>query len=238
MSGVSGVGNSNANLYELLSRITSSSSATDSTSSTASSDSTTSAAQSPFDQFLSDFETELENEGVDTEKLKGLQDEIAAAVSTALQQAEESGDTSDLKQVVQDAVNQALEDNGFDATELTQQMQTALDAVQANGGSMPPEGPGARGIGPPPPPPPSDSSETDSSTSSDSTDSLWDALSTSETEDSSSSDGWLLQLMRELTAFTSNSNGTTDTSGQVNAAFEAATSGQNGVLGFLLDVET
>lgn len=235
MSGVSSVGSSGVNPYELLSRIASSGSTSQSTDSTAESSSL-----SPFDQFLSDFTAELEAQGVDTEALKGLQEEIQTAVSTALEQAEQSGDTSDLRQVVEDTVNETLEANGFDADELLQQMQTAFETVQAENGTMPPEGPGAQGIGPPPPPPPSGGSETDSSTSegsSDSTESLLDALSTDETEDSSSADRWLLQLMRELSG-TSSSSGESDTSSQVNAAFQSAMSGQDGVLGFLLDVET
>ena len=55
------------------------------------------------------------------------------------------------------------------------------------------------------------------------------------TEDSTASDRWLLQLLRELSS--SSSGIETGAGTPVNATFQTATSGQDGVLGVLLDLE-
>ena len=80
-----------------------------------------------------------------------LLDQIKSAITTALETAEQSGDTTNFQTVIKNAVDKTLQANGIDPSQLQQQSQSA------GGGMMPP------GFGPPPD---ATSSTGDSSTSS------------------------------------------------------------------------
>jgi hypothetical protein len=56
--------------------------------------------------------------GVDAGNLSNLQEAIRSAVSSAVEEAEKSGNTTNLYKVIYDAVLQALKDNGIDPTKL------------------------------------------------------------------------------------------------------------------------
>jgi hypothetical protein len=64
----------------------------------------------------------LEATGLDATDATSLDQKIKAAVSAAIQTAENSGDTSDLKSVISGAVDQTLQANGIDPTKLKQQL--------------------------------------------------------------------------------------------------------------------
>jgi len=50
-----------------------------------------------------------------------LQDQLATAITSAVQTAEQSGNTSNLASVIQEAVNQVFKNNGIDPSTLEQQ---------------------------------------------------------------------------------------------------------------------
>jgi ribosomal protein S9 len=103
MSGISGVGGYNASVLRWLAQ----------SSSDQQDPSVASAANAA--QVLG-TNTDSEEEAVTNFSiggLDGLRDAIRAAVSSALQEAEKS-DSTDLKKTIQDAVEEALKDNGID----------------------------------------------------------------------------------------------------------------------------
>jgi hypothetical protein len=65
----------------------------------------------------------------DTTNANSLQEIIRQAVSSAIAEAEKSGNTSDLKTVIQNAVLQALKDNGIDVEKLQEQFAAGKENV-------------------------------------------------------------------------------------------------------------
>lgn len=59
-----------------------------------------------------------------------FQDQLAAAINDAIQKAEQSGNTSDLKSVIKDAVNQLLKDDGMDPQKLQQETTGQAQGAQ------------------------------------------------------------------------------------------------------------
>ena len=126
MSGISSIGNSGNSLSLILQRLDGANSQTDGLSVSGDSN----------DSPLSAMRSKLEASGVDVQKLDSLQDKIKSAVTTAIQNSQNSGGTTDMQQVIQGAVDKTLEDNGIDPNQLKQEMQSAM------GGTMPSDGMG------------------------------------------------------------------------------------------------
>ncbi len=121
MSGISSIGSSGNSLSIILQRLEGANSQSGGLSVSGDSNA------SP----LSAMRSKLEASGVDVQKLDSLQDKIKSAVTSAIQNAQNSGGTTDMQQVIQGAVDKTLKDNGIDPNQLKQEMQSAM------GGAMP-----------------------------------------------------------------------------------------------------
>ena len=109
MSGISSVSDSNTNPYLWLLQNSSQ------TDPTAAALAAAGSAQTPATAALGTTTASAGNNAND------LLAEILSAVSSAIQNAEKTGNTSDLKTVVRDAVNQTLKQNGYDPQDLKNQ---------------------------------------------------------------------------------------------------------------------
>jgi hypothetical protein len=177
---VGSISGSSSSSYLLLSQISSSSSIQ-----SASSTGTMDGSSGP------DFTEALEAVGVDSETADTLQEEIQSAVSAAIAYAQESGDTTDLREVIKSAIDETLEANGLDPAEVMSQMAPP----QGGEGGMSAEGMG--GMAPPPPPPEESSTESDTTSTllSDTTDS---SETESTTESDTTTDATLTELMESI----------------------------------------
>ena len=124
MSGISGIGSSGNSLSIILQRLDGANSQSGGLSVSGDSNA------SP----LSAMRSKLEASGVDVQKLDSLQDKIKSAVTSAIQNSQNSGGTTDMQQVIQDAVDKTLKDNGIDPNQLKQEMQSAMGGVMPSGG--------------------------------------------------------------------------------------------------------
>jgi hypothetical protein len=150
MSGISSISTYGSNSYDWLQKI--------SNLSTGQSSGTSVAKESSSEDSLF---SALSESGLDSEELESLNEEIKSSISSALQEAEDSGDTTDFRQIIKDAIDKALEDNGIDMDELT----GSTDGSTSGIGGMPP-----------PPPPSTDSSSSTDSSYTNGTDPLSQAL--------------------------------------------------------------
>lgn len=123
MSGISGIGSSGNSLSIILQRLDGANSQSGGLSVSGDSNA------SP----LSAMHSKLEASGVDVQKLDSLQDKIKSAVTSAIQNSQNSGGTTDMQQVIQDAVDKTLKDNGIDPNQLKQEMQSAMGGVMPVG---------------------------------------------------------------------------------------------------------
>lgn len=121
-----------------------------------------------------DFTSALEAVGVESSEADELQEQLKSAISSAIAEAEESGGTTDLRDVIRNAIDETLKANGIDPEAVEEQMQPPMG------------GPG----GMPPPPPPEDSTSSDSNT-------LLSILN-SVTDDTSSSGSTITSSLEEL----------------------------------------
>jgi len=103
--------------------------------------------------------SQLEAIGIEGDDLDNLMEQIDTAVTAAVEEAQSSGDTTDMRSVVENAIDETLEANGIDPEDVKPEMP----AEGMQGGMMPP-----------PPPPPADASSNADSSSSDSTESTTD----------------------------------------------------------------
>jgi hypothetical protein len=126
-----------------------------------------------------------------TTSSNSLNQQIEAAIVSALQNAQSSGDTTDFGQLIQNAVNTTLQNNGIDTSQLQQQ--------SAMGGMMPP------------PPPGGDGTSTGSSTTATSATSNTTGTSggTSSSSTTSTSEDSLSELIQTLLASLGNGSGNT-----------------------------
>jgi hypothetical protein len=118
MSGISGISSTDTNLLYILAQIAAQSgdgSVTDSVG----------ADSLP----VSNTDTQTGTSSTDTTNANSLQEIIRQAVSSAIAEAEKSGNTSDLKTVIQNAVLQALKDNEIDVEKLQQQFAAGTGNV-------------------------------------------------------------------------------------------------------------
>ncbi len=118
MSGISGISSTDTNLLYILAQIAAQSgdgSVTDS------------AAADTLP--VSNTDAQTSTSGADTTNANSLQETIRQAVSSAIAEAEKSGNTSDLKTVIQNAVLQALKDNGIDVDKLKSQLAAGTGNV-------------------------------------------------------------------------------------------------------------
>jgi hypothetical protein len=106
-------------------------------------------------EFEKKFEEAAKAAGLDVDKLKSIQGDIQAAISTTIEGYGNLSDQSGLQDAIQKAVNDVLTKNGFDPATVKQQLESARDSMGMKNGKM---------MGPPPPPPPAEKS--DSATSS------------------------------------------------------------------------
>jgi hypothetical protein len=81
-----------------------------------------------------------ETSGVDSDPLKSLQEDIKSAITAALEEAQKSGDSDDLRKVIEEAIDEALKENGIDPEQV--KMQPPKDGM---GGPMPPPPMGGMG---------------------------------------------------------------------------------------------
>jgi len=110
MSGISGISTNDTNLLYLLAQ------AADQNGDQSAADS------SSVDPLLAvGSDTQDVSASTDTTNANSLQEIIREAVSSAIAEAEKSGNTTDLKKVIQAAVEQALKDNGIDTNKLKEQ---------------------------------------------------------------------------------------------------------------------
>lgn len=110
MSGISGISTNDTNLLYLLAQ------AADQNGDQSVADS------SSVDPLLAvGSDTQDGATSTDATNANSLQEIIRQAVSSALAEAEKSGNTTDLKKVIRSAVEQALKDNGIDTNELKEQ---------------------------------------------------------------------------------------------------------------------
>ena len=112
MSGVNGVTASNADLYQLFAQSVQNTSQANLVPAASGSGSQATSA------------TTLSSESSST-GVGSLQDQLISAITTAVQNAEQSGNTSDLNSVVKNAVDQVLQNNGIDPSSVAQQAQGA-----------------------------------------------------------------------------------------------------------------
>ncbi len=142
--------------------------------------------------FDAKFEEAAEAAGVDSDKISGLRDQIQSAITSTLEEAQSSGDTSSLKDNIKTAVENVLKENGIDPEDLESRLQTAMkNTMSAMGGSS-----GMGEMGGPPPmdggmggPPPADGQSTTATSTSSSTDS---------TISSNTEDQGLLFLLQQM----------------------------------------
>ena len=174
MSGIGSISGSGMDTYALLRQVLNKSNSSDSTESTASTTSSSSDASGTGQSDLLKLIAELVQPESDGQQTEPLADQLKTAITTAVQKAQDSGNTSDLKQVIEDAVDQTLKDNGYDPEKLKEELQSTM-------GSMPDM--------PPPPPPPDGSNNTNSSNSDGS-----DSSSTN----NSQIDPWTRKLLSEI----------------------------------------
>jgi hypothetical protein len=118
MSGISGISSTDTNLLYILAQI-------------AAQEGDGSVANSVGADILpvSNADTQTGTSSTDTTNANSLQDIIRQAVSSAIEDAEKSGNTSDLKTVIQNAVLQALKDNGIDVEKLKSQLAAGTGNV-------------------------------------------------------------------------------------------------------------
>jgi hypothetical protein len=118
MSGISGISSTDTNLLYILAQIA----AQEGDGSV-----TDSAAADSLP--VSNTDAQTGTSGADTTNANSLQESIRQAVSSAIADAEKSGNTSDLKTVIQNAVLQALKDNGIDVKKLQEQFAAGKENV-------------------------------------------------------------------------------------------------------------
>ncbi len=118
MSGISGITSTDTNLMYILAQI-------------AAQEGDGSVTDSAGTDTLpvSNADTQTGTSSTDTTNANSLQEIIRQAVSSAITEAEKSGNTSDLKTVIQNAVLQALKDNGIDVEKLQQQFAAGTGRV-------------------------------------------------------------------------------------------------------------
>jgi len=118
MSGISGISSTDTNLLYILAQI-------------AAQEGDGSVTNSVGADILpvSNADTQTGTSSTDTTNANSLQDIIRQAVSSAIEDAEKSGNTSDLKTVIQNAVLQALKDNGIDVEKLKSQLAAGAGNV-------------------------------------------------------------------------------------------------------------
>ena len=110
MSGISGISSTDTNLLYILAQIA---------AQEGDGSSTDSAVADTL--LVSNTDTQTGTSSAETTNANSLQDIIRQAVSSAIAEAEKSGNTNDLKTVIQNAVLQALKDNGIDIEKLQEQ---------------------------------------------------------------------------------------------------------------------
>ncbi|MGA2062295.1 MAG: hypothetical protein ABSG67_17570 [Thermoguttaceae bacterium] len=118
MSGISGINSNDTNLLYILAQIAAQSGDGSSTDSV-------SADTLP----VTSTDTQTGTSSTDATNANSLQEIIRQAVSSAIAEAEKSGNTSDLKSVIQNAVLQALKDNGIDVEKLQEQFAAGTGNV-------------------------------------------------------------------------------------------------------------
>jgi hypothetical protein len=118
MSGISAVSSTDTNLLYILAQLSAQ-------------ESDGSATDSVGENTLpvSSIDAQTGTSGADTSNADSLQEKIRQAVSSAVADAEKSGNTGDLKSVIHDAVVQALKDNGIDVDKLKSQLGAAAGNV-------------------------------------------------------------------------------------------------------------
>ena len=154
MSGISSLGGSGSNVYAWFSQMVSQTNQETPGITTASDALATASGAGSF---------------ADTSSSQSLQSQIRAAILSALQTAEQSGDSTSFQTIIKNAVDQTLQANGIETDQSQGQSQVA-------GGGMG----GMMGMAPPPPPPAADTS-TSSTSSSDGTTTDGTASSTTTT---------------------------------------------------------
>jgi hypothetical protein len=113
MSGISAVGSLNYNPFQYLSQLASQSGAANSTVQSTSAASGTTGST-----------------GTTASTGTSLQDQLAAAITTAVQGVEQSGSTSNLDSAIQNAVDQVLQNNGINPQTLQSQQSQSTGQAQ------------------------------------------------------------------------------------------------------------
>jgi hypothetical protein len=123
MSGISSVSSYGSNPYQWLQQL-------NSLSSTQSTDSSTASTATSDSQLVYTIDVS----GVDSDQFDTLKDQIKTAITSALQDAEKSGDTADFRKLIKDAIEKTLKDNGIDTNSLKETAQDSVSGI----GAMPP----------------------------------------------------------------------------------------------------
>jgi len=128
----------------------------------------TTGAQGPSEALRAEFEQKFqaaaESAGLDLEALSGLKDEIQTAITKAVENYQDSGESGSLEDAISTVINDTLEQNGFDPEDVQQRLQTAMDSMRESMGPPPANGQGPMG----PPPGMKPQGETQSTTEQDS----------------------------------------------------------------------
>lgn len=135
MSGVSSVGSSSLDAYQRIRQM-------------AAAQASSRAKEPPSDEEMAaDLCSKIEETGVDVEGLN-LEDELTEAITTAVANAQESGDTTDMRKVIEQAIDSTLQENGLDPEAIKEQLRPAGGpGGPQGGGGMPPAGPPPEGMG-------------------------------------------------------------------------------------------
>lgn len=149
-------------------------------SETSQTDSTNATQRASFEE---KFEATAEAAGLDTDALADLKDEIQTAVTSAIDNYDESDTSVSLDETIKTAIDGVLEDNGYDAKEVESRLQTVMNTMREN---MPAGGPPAGGPPPMGPPPEMSASEEETDTS---------VTSTNNTDSASSIQNMISQLL-------------------------------------------
>jgi hypothetical protein len=98
------------------------------------------------EEMAADLCSKIGETGVDVEGLN-LEEELTDAITTAVAKAQESGDTTDMRKVIEQAIDDTLKENGLDPEAIKEQLRPAGGPGGPQGGGGMPPGPPPDGMG-------------------------------------------------------------------------------------------